>query len=209
MKLRALAPLMFVFCLCCASPVYPQMTPHYDVYTAYSYDGTSIYTSVLTDGYTSGCCIPPTITHTPSSYNTIGGVGGWGYGNPDCWTCYISYENDQSIVAIQGTSYEFDSEGQVECSQAGLFFDQIPPILWLRLVASSFVFESEDSSGICHYSPTCTGHCTLDGRATPAKGWPGNICPAFLFCGDIYATPIDECLVGLCKALTYDEHLCT
>ena len=154
MKLRAFAPALIGLCLCWASTAYPQMTPHYDMYTSQSYDGTKIYTSVLTDGYTSGCCIPPTVQHTPSSYNVIGAVGGWGYGNPDCWTCNISYENDQSIAASSGTEYEFDAEGEVDCSLAGLFYDSGLSSVWLSIHNTTYKYSSV-SGGICIYSAYC------------------------------------------------------
>ena len=112
-------------------------SPNYGVYTSESTDGTNLYASVLTDGNSSmsvvgGC--PDGVrnamiqainsaSHTPNSYNVLGGVGGWNSGSSGCVSCYISYQNNQSIAsATPGTEYEFDWSGQVSCSAGGTIF---------------------------------------------------------------------------------------
>lgn len=156
---------------------YGQMYPHYDVYASYSYDGTNVHTSVVTDGYASGCCIPPSVTHQPVSYNWTGSVGSWDYGTPKCWTCYISTENDQTVAASEGDEVEFDSEGVVICSEVGTFYDSAETTQFLKIVVGSFKFNSLSGS-TCNYFPTCTGTCTESGRISATTEWPGGVCPA-------------------------------
>ncbi len=85
------------------------MTRNYGVYHSATTDGTHIFTSTLTDG--SASCTPSlgcpcgTATHTPKALNKIGSVGGWGSGTPQCVNCYLSYQNNQSIVATPGVIY--------------------------------------------------------------------------------------------------------
>lgn len=143
------------------------MNPNYDVYASQSTDGTYIYTSVLLDGYTEGCCIPPTVTHQPAAYNRLGGVGGWGYGQPDCWYCYLSYQNDQSILADGDTEYEFESQGQVDCSASGFgFFLSNLGEVWLSIHKTTYRYVGPP----CHYQafcPTSPHICGNDDAWTP------------------------------------------
>jgi hypothetical protein len=102
------------------------MTKNYSIYATASADTTHIYTSVVTDG--SASCTPSlacpcnTATHTPKAYNKIGTVGGWGTGTPQCVNCYLSYTNNQSIVATAGVAFPFQASGEVSCSIVGTFF---------------------------------------------------------------------------------------
>ena len=103
------------------------MTRNYSSYATASTDGARIYTSVLIDG--SASCTPTpscpcgSATHTPKAENVIGGVGGWGSGTPQCVNCYLSYQNNQNIVATHAQNYQFTSDGEVVCSLAGTFFN--------------------------------------------------------------------------------------
>src|SRR5262249_44267341 len=88
------------------------MEPHFSSYATASGDSTHIYTSVVTSGYanftTSASCSGQGIIHTPSAYNLIGSTGGWGSGQGGCVSCYLSYTNNQSIVAAKNTLYPFN-----------------------------------------------------------------------------------------------------
>lgn len=98
----------------------------YSMYISGSSDGTHIYTSVLTEGSGSGSpslgCNYPNAHHNISSYNKVGGTGGWVYGNPGYMTGYQSVENDQDIVGAPGVLYDFSSEGLVVCTVFGTLF---------------------------------------------------------------------------------------
>jgi hypothetical protein len=101
-------------------------TFHYDMYLTESTDGTNIFTTVVTDGSTSGNgsagCSYPGATHVVNSYNKIGSAGGWKYGPTGYMTGYQSVENDEQIVAQPGVIYTFSGEGQVICSVFGTIF---------------------------------------------------------------------------------------
>jgi hypothetical protein len=79
------------------------MNPSYGTYQSASSNGTTIYTDVLVDGSAncqpSAACNCSGAVHTPKAYNKIGSVGGWGSGTAGCVNCYLSYRNDQSIIA--------------------------------------------------------------------------------------------------------------
>ena len=102
------------------------MSQNYSSYQSESGDATHIYTSVLVDG--SGTCNPTpdcpcgSATHTPKAYNKLSSAGGWGSGSPQCVSCYLSYQNNQSIAATAGTDYVFQATGEVVCSIFGVYF---------------------------------------------------------------------------------------
>jgi len=110
---------------------------NYAEYSSSSYDGTYIYTAVLTDGSanmgvnSNGC--PDSVvtqmqqainsaTHQPGSYNQLGSVGGWGWGDSSCVSCYISYENDQQVAAQAGQIFSWQTAGEIDCSVGGTIF---------------------------------------------------------------------------------------
>ena len=64
--------------------------PSYTTYTTETSDGTNIFTTVLTDGSTTGGpagpgCNMGSATHTVSVTNTIGAVGGTTTGHTNVW----------------------------------------------------------------------------------------------------------------------------
>ena len=102
------------------------MEPHFSSYGTASGDSTHIYTYVVTSGYAnfypSASCSGQGIIHSPSAYNLIGSTGGWKSGNGACVSCYVSYTNNQTIVAAKNTLYPFNFQGEIICSVAGVFF---------------------------------------------------------------------------------------
>jgi hypothetical protein len=100
-----------------------------------------ILTSVLVDGSASmtldesTCPYPeydnllnelPTATHTPSAYNVVNGVGGWGTGTSECVTCYLSTQlNEDSGPVSVGVPVAFTSGGEVDCSVGGIIWNPI------------------------------------------------------------------------------------
>lgn len=101
-----------------------------------------VLTSVLVDGsasmtvtQSSTCPYPlyentlnelPTATHTPSAYNVVNGVGGWGNGTSECVTCYLSTQtNGDSGPVNYGVNVAFTSGGQVDCSVGGIIWEPI------------------------------------------------------------------------------------
>ncbi len=99
-------------------------TPHYDVYQTVTSDQTHIYTTVLTDGSTSGNgsagCNYPNATHTASTYNKLGSTTVTKTA-PGYMNSYVSAEADQSIVGVPGL-IDFEGNGSVICSVFGTFF---------------------------------------------------------------------------------------
>jgi hypothetical protein len=95
-------------------------------YVSGSYDGTYIYTSVLTDGSGSGTpglgCNYPNARHTAKAYNLLGSTGGWVNSNPGYMTGYLSAQNDEQIVGSPGVEYVFNWDGEVICTVFGTLF---------------------------------------------------------------------------------------
>ena len=162
------------------------MTKNYSFYDSYTADQSHIYTSALVEG--SASCDPTpecpcnTAHHTPQAYNKLGSVGGWSSGTPQCVNCYISYENDQSIVATPGTDYLFSFEGEIECSIAGVFWTGTNGSgnVYLSLAFTTLQLVSDDGHGHCGTKddciggviPRCTSPSVLNG--TPCN--PGEFC---------------------------------
>lgn len=139
-------------------------TLNYANYATISTDGVNLYTAVVTEGSAtmslpSYCGPPPAATHTPSAYNKIGGVGGWGTGVGSCSTCYIYYENDQSVAATPGSDYEFDWTGEVVCSIGGIIFNPPLTVHTYSIRLSAYIFNGL-SNGRCTWVPTCAGKCS-------------------------------------------------
>jgi hypothetical protein len=174
-RLVALATL-----LCIAGQAHAQMNTHYDVYATESTDGTKIYTSVLTEGYSDGNGPGIPATHTPSSYNVVGGVGGWGYGARKCWDCYIGYQNDQSIDAQPTLEYEFDSSGGVNCSAISdaIFFKDLGPT-FLSIHRTTYRYVSiNPATNVCTYEVYCITTPHICGADTTTVQGP---CPYAYF----------------------------
>src|SRR6516225_4411338 len=149
------------------------LTPHFSVYANESTDGTYIHTSVLTDGYAdftpSAGCTGQGAVHTPQSYNLINSTGGWGSGTSGCMTCYLSYENDQSILPSPGVDYEFDYQGQVACSIFGVFW-ALSGRLYLSLHTTYGEWTGASSVAVnvltCVYRPNCSSGKPVCGSPT-------------------------------------------
>lgn len=147
--------LLFLFVL--AGSCFGQLA---DTYSSITTDGTYIYTSVTVEGSMSGSW-PPGTTHTYSAYNVIGGVGGWqgvtqGLG-------YASKVNNQEVEADDGGDYTWDAEATVECSIAGLFFDNIYGLHTYSIRLSAYIFNGL-SNGRCTWVPTCAGKCSSQNK---------------------------------------------
>jgi hypothetical protein len=191
----------FLFCVLfsdtASAQCYFVYSSNYAVYTSDSTDGNQIFISVLTDGSASmtiggSYCGPGyqimqdqinSATHTPSSYNVIGGTGGWGTGSPSCVNCYLSYQNDQSIAATPGVTYSGQETGQIYCSVGGAIF--APPIKYFnfeiaytRFITSNYIPDpGPPPVRFYNISPYCTGPTTppdWNGAGPPKSYWVTN-----------------------------------
>jgi hypothetical protein len=108
-------------------------------------------------------------------------------------------------VTIDGL-IQWPFEGERACYPSICSGYTYQSFIGVTIVVSSFGLQFQDASG-CHYFPTCTGTCTLNGRFSSPAGWPGGVCPKYLFCADAYAFGL--CLIGLCISNGADPHLCT
>jgi len=102
------------------------MTPGYSSYSSLTWSGTSFNSSVLVEGTTTGTCplgcSCSGVRHYPRANNQLGPVGGWSTGNLVPWNSYISYQDDQTWDdPVPGDVYDFESEGEIECTAVGLF----------------------------------------------------------------------------------------
>jgi hypothetical protein len=113
--------------------------PNYSFYSDISSDGTSVFTSALVEGTSSmtlntwipGCNMINigNAVHTPIAVNVISANDGSGYvggqltGNAGCPSCYISVQNNQSIVPIQDKEYSYTSVGEVICNMGGPVYE--------------------------------------------------------------------------------------
>ena len=158
------------------------LTPHFNVYANESIDSTRIHTSVLTDGYAdftpSAGCSGAGAVHTPKSYNLLSSTGGWGSGTGECMTCYLSFENDQSLIFSNGGNYIFDYTGEIDCSIFGAFFSSGGRIyLSLHTTYGAWTGGSSIEGNIrtCVMRPNCSsgkavcGSPTYNSEVTPAS----------------------------------------
>ncbi len=128
-------------------------TPNYDTYYTLSTDGTNVYTTVLMDGSTTGnggAGCTKTATHTPKAYNEIGSIGGWSTGNGGYMTSYLSVQNDQEDPGTGDGTYTFAYEGQVVCSEFGIFYDISGTIKGQKMTLQSNDCSATPKSGIMH-----------------------------------------------------------
>ncbi len=139
------------------------------LYVTESSDGRNIYTTVLTDGSTSGSggagCNFPNAKHTPVSYNSIGSINSKLSGSPNCMTCYLSVQNDQQIAGTPGVIYTFTGSGEVDCSQFGTFWGNL------------FSFQAEVAGTHSKTTSSTPGGggsqvCSLQSWCTPATTPP-------------------------------------
>src|SRR5260370_1228572 len=193
-KYASLVVMGFVFCVLfsgtASAQCYFVYSANYAVYTSFSTDGNRIFTSVLTDGSASMTiagqyCGPGyqimqnqinSATHTPSSYNVIGGTGGWGTGSSGCVNCYLSYQNNQSIAATPGVTYSGQETGQIICSIGGVIFS----------IASIFDVEVAKTWSIKDGTPY---GCLLGVCNNPVGPW----------CDLAHSPPDFDPLVAACK----------
>lgn len=165
------------------------MTQDYSGYGTYTIDGNNrIYTAVVVDGYAT--CTPSpdcpcnTATHTPKAYNKLSTVGGWGSGTPGCVTCYLSYQNNQSIAGTPGVTYDFTFAGEIDCSIVGVFWNLLQIIEHLK-IASTYVqyagsYNKSSCGGSnavnCAVSNACTAATTppLVSYTAVGESIPGN-----------------------------------
>jgi hypothetical protein len=152
------------------------MEPHYSSYGTVSGDSTHIYTSVVASGYAdftpSASCSGQGIIHTPKAYNLIGSTGGWGSGTGGCISCYLSYTNNQSIVAAKNTLYPFNFQGEIICSIAGVFFatQTLGNVILPNGACGSIVVAGNHLSPISCNNGSTTYHATVN--LNPTSGPP-------------------------------------
>jgi len=132
---------------------------NYSLYTTESSDGTNMYTTVLTDGSTTGgppgpgCPMGPA-THTASSTNTIGSVGGTMNGTHQCVGCYLSVQNNQQIAAVDGVNYSFYGAGAVICSVVGSWWGGGPIQLFMYHANANYAYSNSPASP-CVFNLSC------------------------------------------------------
>jgi hypothetical protein len=131
---------------------------NYSTYATESSDGTNIFTTVLTDGSTTGgppgpgCPMGPAF-HYATSTNTINSVGGTMNGAHQCVGCYLSVQNNQQVPAQEGIDYNFYGAGTVICSVAGTWWGGGADPMGVGLHRTSY--QSDGSPTNCTLTPTC------------------------------------------------------
>ncbi len=101
------------------------LQPHFAIYHSASISGSTIYTTLSIQGYTSiypnpGC--PMTnVTHKVGAYNQLSSTGGWSYSSSGCPTCYFSTANNEQFVGVPGVVYSWNWQGTPICSIVGPF----------------------------------------------------------------------------------------
>jgi hypothetical protein len=161
---------------------------NYAVYASDNADANNIYTSVLIDGSASmtiggGNCGPGyqimqnqinSATHSPSAYNRLGTIGGWGTGSSGCVNCWLSYQNNQSIAANDGQSYVFDWQGEIDCSVAYAIFTSIIKAKQLERAMTKEQSLETESNCWWLYGPINILNCNIDSvtHCTPATTPP-------------------------------------
>ena len=91
-----------------------------------------------------------TATHTPKAYNKIGSIGGWVTGNVGHMASYLSVQNDQEDPGTGDGTYTFAYEGQVVCSEFGIFYDILKTVSGIKLVLVENDCSSTSSTGTMH-----------------------------------------------------------
>jgi hypothetical protein len=141
------------------------MIKNYSSYQTESTDGQGhIFTSVLVDG-SATCeqtleCPCNSATHKPEALNQLGSVGGWGSGSAQCVSCYLSYQNNQSISASNGPEFLFQSATQVVCSIVGVFYAAEWPFGYISLAYTKEKTTVDDQRGHCYSVPICSNTTT-------------------------------------------------
>jgi hypothetical protein len=161
------------------------MTPAYSSYSSLTWSGTSFNSSVLVEGTTSGACplgySCSGVRHYPRANNQLGPVGGWSTGNLVPWNSYISYQDDQTWGdPVPGDVYDFESEGEIECTAVGLFasFPFPTPGFGFAITFTSSTTPYSNASGVCPQANACTNGtpaCPVSGINRPPAGsmcWP-------------------------------------
>lgn len=145
------------------------VTSNYSAYQDVSSDGNTIYTSVAVEGgtnmvidYSQSWCggILGGQTHQSWVYNHIGSTGGWVWGGTACVDCYLSAENDQSIVAEDGVDYTFNWGAEVDCSVSGQLFS-ILDFLDVELAYTKSKYNGSfstapDGGAVCYVGQWCS-----------------------------------------------------
>ena len=196
-----------ILAVSCVLKVFGQgcyMQPSYDSYQSETTDGTNIYTSVLVDGYgncDSSYCACGSAVHTPKAYNVIGGIGGEGSGAGACPNCYISYENDQSILATQGVPYWWQADTEVNCSVVGAFYGEEFPGIYLSIAFTHVITTGYISAGYCPTTPYCGIGVTPVCNITSVREYDPACYPAYdctslavsFYLGGPYTCEINAC----------------
>ncbi len=142
MKNTALA-VMILVCLV-SSVCLGQMTPHYDTYTTYALDANdNVSQTVVVEGYTQAQCTftyvcgpnnqqctgtypwcSQPVTHTPSIYNVVNGIGGWSNGTPVNPFSYSVFSTTTTApLPPAPATVPASTEAKIICSVVGTIFD--------------------------------------------------------------------------------------
>ena len=167
--------------------------PDYTTYTTETSDGTNIYTTVLTDGSTTGgpadpgCPMGSTATHTASVTNTIGTVGGTMTGPHQCVGCYLSVQNNQQLSAADDVGFDSYGAGTIICSVVGTWCGSSPVQLFMYHATANYAYSNWDD-GECIYNLSCpNGNDKAScGVQVPQVHWPlpginGGACTKFFW----------------------------
>ena len=161
------------------------MTPAYSSYSSLTWSGTSINSSVLVEGTTTGTCplgcSCSGVRHYPRANNQLGPVGGWSTGNFVPWNSYISYEDDQTVDdPVAGVNYDYESTGDVYCTVVGLFATfPFPTLNW----GFAYTFTASTTlapvGGYCPQTNAC--YNTKQPMCPVSAVWEGNSPNCYLY----------------------------
>jgi hypothetical protein len=159
------------------------MHPYYSGYATETTDFSNVYTTVLSDGYStftpSAGCTGSGVTHQPRAYNVLGSTGGWGYGTASCITCYLSYQNNQQVAYNETGDDDYPPwvwQTEIFCSLAGDFSNNAPGPHPVNFTVKSWVDVGEGDLHIVWTWASSTGTqsdlsgCTINETVT----YPGN-----------------------------------
>jgi hypothetical protein len=189
--------LFFCILMCVARSVHAQgcrtiYFANYSTYTTESSDGTNMYTTVLTDGSTTGgppgpgCPMGPAF-HYATSTNAINSVGGTMNGAHQCVGCYLSVQNNQQVAAADGVGHNVYGVGTVICSVVGTWWGSAPVQLFMHHANANYQYSGlVNNNTECNFNLACpngNGAATC-GVQVPWIHWPlvplNGVCTTYL-----------------------------
>jgi hypothetical protein len=181
------------------------MTKNYSSYQTESTDGQNIYTSVLIDGsatcQATPSCPCSSAVHTPKALNQLGATGGWGSGSGECVSCYLTYQNNQSVGGgDDGTSFVFEADTEVHCSLAGTFYSGYFPNINVAIKNTYWGPKPIVNGDTCYYSVlACSTGTPTCRQTTPGFDFV-PACPQYMW--GRYLVVNGSCILGYGAAAT-------